>query len=291
MTSYQPLVKWVGGKGKLIGHLMPTFPIALDAYYEPFVGGGSVLLHVLGACETGALALAPDAPVVVNDVHAVLIETYRAVADPHRVDAFLTHAHALQAAHDTAEDPQAFYYAQREAYNAVRNARPVSLEQCARFVYLNKACFRGLWRESKNGAFNVPYGHYKSLTVATDGNVHALHRLFRKYNVRFECGDGVALLNAHAPTGAATLVFLDPPYEKLNATTFASYSAQSYVAEGLFEWIHGPGMACCTRMTNHATPALLQRFADLPLVHRFQARRAIHAKCPNAHAEEVLVGT
>src|SRR5438105_4455980 len=131
-----PFLKWVGGKTSLLPELFKHVPSRLRGYHEPFVGGGALFF-----------AVAPRRALL-GDSNAELIHCYRQVRDDASavLDALAAHVY------------------QREHYNAVRALDPLRLrpaQRAARFIYLNKTCFNGLWRVNRAGRFNVPIGRYK----------------------------------------------------------------------------------------------------------------------------------
>ncbi len=134
-----PFVKWAGGKRKLLEHILACAPTSFERYLEPFVGGGSV-----------ALALAYQT-MLLNDANSELINTYRAVRDDLTVLLCLLDAHQQQ-------HSKTYFYMVRE--QASGNLSPI--EQAARFIYLNKTCFNGLYRVNREGKFNVPFGQYSN---------------------------------------------------------------------------------------------------------------------------------
>src|SRR4051794_34053735 len=131
----KPVLKWAGGKQALADQIIRYFPASFSSYYEPFLGGGSVLL-----------SLQPERAIV-GDRNDWLLDTYVAIRTDHaRVSKIL----------DSMVNT-------KEEYERIREIRPESLEpfqRAAHLIYLNKTCFRGLFRVNKKGMFNVPYGAY-----------------------------------------------------------------------------------------------------------------------------------
>jgi len=136
----KPPLKWVGGKTKLLPELVARMPKTYGRYHEPFVGGGALFFH-----------LAP-ARASLSDMNGALIRTYRGLArDVIRVIDHLK-AHKYRHGGDAA-----YYYAVRDDWNSHRWQGDPAAEAAA-FIYLNKTCFNGLWRENRKGEFNVPRG-------------------------------------------------------------------------------------------------------------------------------------
>src|SRR5262249_13865248 len=131
----KPVLKWAGGKQGLAKQLVSLFPQRFRKYYEPFLGGGSVLF-----------TLKPESAVV-SDLNEWLLDTYRAIRTDHREVARIL---------DTLANT-------KEAFDRIRTIPPESLDliqRAAYLIYLNKTCFRGLFRVNRQGRFNVPYGVY-----------------------------------------------------------------------------------------------------------------------------------
>lgn len=180
----RPIVKWAGGKQSLAGTLVTRFPEKFGTYFEPFVGGASVLLQ-----------FAP-AKAVVGDMNAWLIDLYRAVSeDPAKV------ASKLKRLPNTKED-----------FLRLRAIDPWTLDletRAAHLVYLNKTCFRGLFRVNRKGQFNVPYGAYQR-RYFDPANLAAFSERLRKVELR--CGDFEANVSG---VRRGDFVYFDPPYFKL----------------------------------------------------------------------------
>lgn len=138
--NVKPFLKWAGGKTSLLNKILPHVPEnnGDSCYWEPFLGSGSMFFSM---CPQRA---------VLSDLNHHLIYSFMAIRDkPHLVHNYL-HSHYKN-------HSESYYYKIRDTFNSSNN----SIAQCARFIYLNKACFNGLYRENKKGQFNVPYGKRK----------------------------------------------------------------------------------------------------------------------------------
>lgn len=195
-----PFLKWPGGKRWLISRYQQTFPNDYNIYIEPFLGGGSVFFH-----------LAPE-QAIIADINAELINTYRMMA---RNPAPLRAALELHQENHNAE----YYYEMRN--NNLNN----TVEKAARFLYLNRTCFNGMYRVNRLGQFNVPIGTKQYFI--DDVN------LFEEYaqilnNAHIRKQDFVdTIRSAHD----GDLVFADPPYTIAHSqNSFIKYN------ENLFSW-------------------------------------------------------
>lgn len=181
----KPFIKWAGGKQSLALLLSTEFPHDFERLYEPFVGGGSIFLSL---CPHKA---------VIGDHNRWLIDTYRAIRD-----AWEKVAEILDSIPNTKED-----------YLRVRKVLPASIgleQRAAHFIYLNKTCFRGLFRVNRKGEFNVPYGEYDRRYYDPD-NLKAVSFALQQTEIR--SGDFERTLFDVTPKD---FVYLDPPYYKLS---------------------------------------------------------------------------
>lgn len=192
----KPLLKWPGGKTKLLPKLRPFFPRGWRQlkYVDPFFGGGALLF-----------ALRPH-KAYLSDINADLIGTYQAVRD--QLEA-VAHELAFLARNDS----ESFFFATRALFN--QRKYPFPSVRAAQMIYLNKTCFNGLWRVNASGEFNVSYGHYKAPTIPSLEELRAVSAFLQPYTFLPRPFDKA--LSAH---GDGTFVYLDPPYDD----NFTAYS-------------------------------------------------------------------
>jgi len=202
-----PFVKWAGGKRAMMPELLKRVPKTFRRYYEPFVGGGALFfaLQALGAADEAVLA----------DLNQDLTTTYQAVRDD--VEGVIV---ALQKhAKDHSAGPEDYYYDVRSSTRALD-----AVGTAARFIYLNKTCFNGLYRVNKSGAFNVPFGRYDNPTICDSDRLRACSQALH----------GVPVFNTDfrfvaANAGIGDFVYFDPPYVPLSATSdFTSYTKEKF---------------------------------------------------------------
>lgn len=258
----RPILKWAGGKQALAERLVEAFPARFERYFEPFVGGASVFL-----------ALQPHRAVLC-DRNAWLVETYRAVRD-HAGDV----ARELRALRNTRED-----------FLRIRALDPGSqppARRAAHLVYLNKTCFRGLFRVNRAGRFNVPYGAYE-------------RRYFDPRNLeRFAAGlAGVELRCGDFEDGLAGITsrdfaYLDPPYHKLGGySDFNRYTDLPFAEED-----HERLAAACRALdrcsvrwaVTQSDTALVRRLFAGFRITRIAARREINLASTRRDIVELLI--
>jgi DNA adenine methylase len=198
----RPFLKWVGGKRQLLDQILPELPTDFTDYYEPFLGGGAVFFALAGQRRVKA---------TLSDSNLGLMRAYNVVRnEPQRL---IT---ALQAMPSPTE----------ENYYKVRASKPrMRHTKAARFIWLNRTCFNGLYRENKKGAFNVPYGKYKNPNTCPEELILQASRALR---YAYVCQQD-ALTAKWANVKAKSLVYFDPPYIPLSPTSnFTSYNAAGF---------------------------------------------------------------
>jgi DNA adenine methylase len=205
----RPFLKWAGGKAKLAPAILAAAPPAFGRYFEPFVGAGAVFF---------AMAAEKATPAVLNDANQELIETFGVLRDsPARL---LTELAALAAPYLAAEQSE-----RRERYYAARASTPGSPEaRAARFIFLNKTCYNGLFRVNSRGGFNVPHGRYKNPRLLDEELLGDCSRALQRADLRAEDFASVC-----AEAGPGDFVYLDPPYHPLSSTAnFTGYTRADF---------------------------------------------------------------
>ena len=194
-------LKWPGGKRWLLKKLPEIFSIQFNNYYEPFLGSGAVFFH-----------LCPEKSVL-SDVNEELINLFVQMRDHPQELAKQLQAH--QKNHS-----KAYYY-------EIRDKNYVSpMERAGRFLYLNRTCFNGMYRENKNGKFNVPIGTKDNCIYDIDKFEHYSNAL--KNAELMACDFRSTLKKA----GSGDLLFVDPPYTigQAQQNSFIKYNSK------LFSW-------------------------------------------------------
>jgi DNA adenine methylase len=302
MEYTKPLIKWVGGKTQIIDHIVPLIPIAMHNYWEPFVGGGSVLLAVCDLVAANKLTV--SGKIHASDINPRLIGLYRTIQMfPHELNTeigILTTEY-LACSDDKLpttrgikwsdiEKPDAVRMGKEGYYYWIRNAfnREPSdtINSAAMFVFLNKTCFRGLYREGPNG-FNVPFGNYKTPGIYDPAHILHISRLIQP--VVFECRPFRETLDSCV---AGDFVYLDPPYAPETINSFVSYTADGFGDKShveLFDQIiHVSKNGITALMSNAHVKLVLDTFAAYDTIP-VECRRRINSKNPETTTMEVLV--
>ena len=212
-------IKWVGGKRHIASKIVSYFPKCSD-YWEPFCGGGSVFIEYMARLyNSNDNTDGATTSFHISDLNAHIINMFAAIRDD--VDNLICSLRDIVTEYNTGntEHKKTMYYEMRDTFNASPSV-PV-------FMFLNKAGFRGLYRENKSGKFNVPFGNYKSINIDFD-NLRALHTLFGAFDVSFS----VAPYESISPK-LGDVVYLDPPY----VNTFANYNGGGFDFDKFGEYI------------------------------------------------------
>jgi DNA adenine methylase len=265
-----PVVKWVGGKTKLLPELLARMPKTFGRYYEPFIGGAAMFFK-----------LSP-ARAVIADVNPDLIALYTTLAkDPNSVIKRLAH-------HRTAHDEH-HYYATREKWNE-NHLSWSDAERAATFIYLNKTCFNGLWRVNRSGDFNVPIGRYTDPPICVPDALRAASTVLARAEIRQ--GDFQSAID---DAKAGDFLYFDPPYDPINSTSsFTSYTAGDFgpdnqralaaTAKQLID------RGCKVMLSNNDTPFVRSLYKGLK-IEKVKCSRAINSNAAKRGEIDELVMT
>lgn len=256
--NVSPVLKWAGGKKQLLGQLTSLMPTEkITTYCEPFLGGGAMLFSI----QPGVA--------YVNDINMGLMNVYNVIK--HFPEALIAE---LSSYENTAE----FYYKIRGFdRDAKEFAALTAVERAARFIYLNKTCFNGLYRENRQGQFNVSYGKYKNPDFVNAEGIRAVSQYFNAANIYFTSMDFSEVLRT-LPSGS--FVYLDPPYDQVSETAnFTSYTRYGFTKDD-----HIRLKQCCDELTargikfmlsNSNTDFIRNLYAEY-FITEVSARRAIN---------------
>lgn len=262
----QSFLKWAGGKAQLVPEIMARFPERFGRYYEPFLGGGAVFF-----------ALAPQRGVLA-DINASLIGTYRSIRD--ELPAVLSCLRRHQAT------PEHYY-----EVRAWDPSQLSSAEAAARFIFLNRTCFNGLYRVNRSGEFNVPFGKYKNPKICNEERLDRVADALAGVELMVT---SVFDLFAQRRVRRGDLVYFDPPYDPVSPTaSFTSYTSTPFGREEqvrlaqLFAALANRGARVV--LSNSDTPFINELYRDFR-IDKVQARRAINS-CASRRGpvSEVLV--
>ena len=311
-------IKWVGGKSKLLNHITPKLIERIErvktnkqqpVYLEPFVGSGAVLISLL---EQN-----PNIVCKANDINSELIMTFEVIkSDPNAL------IHGLNQLKDRIDETN--YYKLRSAYNELihnhnhelafdflyseprliendvddddNNDEPsewhAKLAISILFVYLNKTCFRGLYRVNKQGDFNVPYGHYKNPCLVDESEVLRLSQLFQRVEFSNQSYDlfiknNIDIAVNETDVNSEYVLYLDPPYYD----TFNDYASNTFDHDIFYKLIVNLCQEFKAQMVISNSKSFVDKFDvsqwfDVEVIN---VQDKINSKSPNSTRQEVIL--
>ncbi len=273
MIKGKPFVKWAGGKRQIIEQLKKYAPCEFDTYYEPFVGGGALLFE-----------LAPK-KAVINDSNQELMNVYKVLCDEEK---FKKMCSILN--HYEKEHSEEFYY---EIRNKDRNKnlynRLSDYTKAARTIYLNKACFNGLYRVNSKNEFNVPFGKKNKVNTYEGDNLITVSNYLTMNDIRIL---NVDFEEAVKDAKKGDFVYFDPPYDS-DTSTFNSYTEEGFSKEEqkrlarVFKSLDEKGVY--VMLSNHNTSLINELYKDYH-IHIIKAKRNINSNGKKrGEVEEVII--
>lgn len=272
----QPFIKWVGGKRNLLHQILPLLPDDFNAYHEPFLGGAALFFELF------SMGKLKNKEVYLSDINTELINAYQVVkTNPEKLIEEL-----LRFKQNHSET---FYHEALVWDRKTDFAEMCPIKRAARFIYLNKTCYNGLYRVNQKGFFNVPMGRYKDPKICDSETIFAC-----SYALKHATIEHVSYQKVIHLAKANDLVYFDPPYYPLNKTSsFTAYSKNSFSQKEqteLFEtfdvlaqrnvWVF---------LSNSSTPFIMDLFKKYP-TKTLEAHRFINCKGKNrSKVNEILV--
>lgn len=297
----KPIIKWLGGKTQLLDKLISEFPETMNNYHEIFVGGGSVLLAILTMKTNGKIHV--NGTVFAYDANEALISLYKNIQSrPNELyDMIQSLIVKMNECHDTEiirkpktieegnTSKESYYYWVRHQYNILTQDEKNTLLGSSLFVFLNKTCFRGVFRLNAKGNYNVPFGHYKDPEIINRTHLLEISGLIR--DVVFECCDFTVSLKRVV---SDDFVYMDPPYAPENEQSFVGYTENGFVKEKHVELFK------LSKELNIKNIRMIMSNADVELVHqnfpieefekiKILCKRRINSKNPESKAGELFI--
>lgn len=261
----KPFVKWVGGKRQLLSQFRELgvyppkeFNPLKNTYHEPFVGGGALFFDLLPVNAN------------LNDFNAELITTYKVIRD--------------EVSTLTFELNNTKYIYDKEMFLSIRALNTSELndiERAARFIYLNRTAFNGMYRVNKSGGFNVPFGKYTNPQILDEENLLKVSKVLQ----------GIAITNNSYKKVLDTaksgdFIYFDPPYHPVNKTSsFTAYTNDGFMEKEQTElrdtYLELNNRGCFVMLSNSNTPFIESLFKPLEKesinIHTVQAGRVINS--------------
>jgi DNA adenine methylase len=294
----KPFLKWVGGKTQILDTVLSEFPTNINNYHEPFLGGGSVLLGLLSYIKENKITI--SGKIYASDINQNIIALYKNIQS--NPEEFIKEIKSIikeysecnnsevnrapKNKEEAISSQESYYYWIRSQFNALKDKTTINAS--AMLVFMNKTCFRGVYREGPKG-FNVPFGNYKNPSIIDEDHIREVSKLikdvifttqsFQDSLIKVEKGD---------------FVYLDPPYAPESDTSFVGYTADGFNIEEhkkLFEISKDMTENGIKWLMSNADVSLVKNMFEAPIykTNIISARRSINSKNPEAKTNEVLI--
>lgn len=273
MIKGKPFVKWAGGKRQIVDKLLMYAPDEFNTYYEPFVGGGALLFE-----------LSPK-KAVINDSNKELINVYNVLRNEEKFKKMCSILNTYEK-----NNSEEFYY---ELRNKDRNKssfdRLSDYKRAGRTIYLNKACFNGLYRVNSKNEFNVPFGKKTKVNTYDIGNLITVSNYLTMNDIKILNVDFEDSVKA-AQKG--DFIYFDPPYDT-ETSIFNSYTEAGFGKEEqrrlakVYKELSNKG--CYVMLSNNNTTLIKELYKDFN-IHIIEAKRSINSNGKKrGKVEEVII--
>ena len=245
----KPIIKWAGGKRRLLNEINNNLPSQnildnIETYIEPFLGGGSMLLNIV-----------PKLPnvkkVYVNDINERLINLYKNVK--YNIDELINILDEINDKFNSISDDrliEEYYYKIRKEFNKKSNYN--TIKNSAQFIFINKYCFNGVYRENSKGEFNMPFNKKPKNKIYNKENIYDLHDFLIKYdvvfynkpyneflesifNILYKEKDDKGTIKNRIKSFERSFMYFDPPYRPLNIKESVQYSKSTDIFSDEFQ--------------------------------------------------------
>ena len=272
MLKGKLFVLWGGGKRSIIHELIQLSPKIFDTYYEPFVGGGALLFE-----------LSPR-KAIINDYNKELMNVYSCIKDEEKLVLMCNELNKHETNHS-----ETYYYKIRDLDKDKKKFNKIpDYKRAARTIYLNKACFNGLYRVNSNNEFNVPSGKRSKVNTHSE-NLGIIHCFLNMNDIQLLSTDFV---DAVKTAKQGDFIYFDPPYDS-DTSTFNSYTENGFGKEDqirlaeLFKELDSRG--CYVMLSNYNTSLIRELYQGYHF-HYVEAQRNIGANAKDRRiVEEVII--
>ena len=195
----KPFVKWLGGKRSIMKELLKHIPKDIKDYYEPFVGGGALFFEIYNMVDFSYL----------SDLNVDLIVAYNIIkSNPQDL---IERLKVYQEKHN-----EEHYYLTRKL-----QALEQPVENSARFIYLMKTCYNGLYRVNKKNEFNTPIGSYENPIICDEANLFLVSKALKHADIKYKDFTKIS-------PKKGDFVYFDPPYHPTKDDSFIKYVSNGF---------------------------------------------------------------
>lgn len=270
-NKLKPFLRLAGGKQGLVKHLTKYLPENIFSndrtYFEPFLGAGSLFFE-----------LAPKRAVL-SDMNFHLINCFISIKE----NPSLIYKYSLEHKRKSSE---VYYYQIRKAFN--QNITKSGIAQAARFLYLNRTCFNGIFRVNRSGKFNVPYGHKENLCIPNLEQFIMISNLLR--NVKLT---NCSYENIIDFVRKGDFIYLDPPYPPLNGTSyFTHYTKDRFEysdQQKLKVFANTLSKTGCYVMISNADIPIISELYKKWNIHKIETTRYVTSKAKKHKVGELII--
>lgn len=270
----KPFIKWAGGKTQLLEEIKKFLPDKYETYYEPFLGGGALFFELM-----------PD-KAILSDFNKDLITAYNSFKDTNMYTLLVNEIIKHQNNHS-----EEYYYYVREMDRKENYINLPDYVKAARLIYLNKACFNGLYRVNSRGYFNVPSGKKEIVKVYNQDLFDSIHEYLSNNNIKFLSDDFEKVVSSAKKND---FVYLDPPYDPYeDHNSFTTYTKDNFGKDEqlrlskVFKDLDKKGVK--VMLSNHNTKYINELYKGFN-INIVKAKRMINSN-PNGRGfvEEVII--
>lgn len=325
----KPIIKWVGGKTQIIDKIIDEYTTTITNYHEICLGGGSVLLALLSYKKAGHIHI--TGTINAYDINETLISLYKNIQSNHN-ELYTTLTTIINEFNTCKNDEKSilnrkpknleeamtksenYYYWSRIKYNKLYGIEKNGMLGTALFIFLNKTCFRGVYRVGPNG-FNVPYGNYSQPEIINKEHLQEVHELIQGVifthcdfsvslqrcinncindsNVNNSNVENSNVVNSNV-VNSADFIYIDPPYAPENRKSFVGYDK-----DGFDLTQHIKLFTLCKELNTKKIKFIMSN-SDVDLIKEhfpsenyniqyITAKRSINSKKPGSKTKEVII--
>ena len=274
--NHKEMLKWVGSKLSIKETVLAKIDELTQGrsemiYIEPFVGSGIVLKTILESDIRKRFK-----KFVINDVNNHIITLFKIIASDN-LEKLIEMLLEYQENYNNMEEHQkeSLYYSFRDLLN---NGLEDDVERVGVFMFLNKTCFRGLFRVNSKGMFNVPFGNYKNITFNID-ELRGFRKCLKEIDLEIYNEDYQEIFKRF-PTNCSNFIYLDPPY----INTYDSYFQEHFDSD-LFKKIILENRTKDILLISNSEDFELDGFEEETL----EIQQKINSKMPNSKRIEKLL--